>query len=326
MPDVLGSRSTDQLAWLGPGRLQTGDRLGAGPVTGPLADHLRPGGAVDRDVAATGTAPRSSSGSLPGPHPDRFPSTVLDDLAAAAMTVDGAERPHRAAARRPGPPGARRAGVARHGHRRGPGAAGRAAGRPRARSRHARRLPGGGGRDHRRPLEARPVPAGRSGPVRAGDRDRAPSPPGWRSTDRWRPRSSVGTRPKPAEGFPRSAGEGPVPAAHVGAGFADALGDHPGPHEQREDPAAEAEAERRPRGTPHRRPGRRAPRRRAPQPAAAQTTNAAVVSTVPMAWAKRFGGPGVGRAANGSSGTTTRVASWPSGLNVGPVRTRAQKP
>ena len=27
---------------------------------------------------------------LPGPHPDRFPSAVLDDLAAAPMTVDGA--------------------------------------------------------------------------------------------------------------------------------------------------------------------------------------------------------------------------------------------
>jgi hypothetical protein len=39
-----------------------------------------------------------------------------------------------------------------------------------------------------------------------------------------------------------------------------------------------------------------------------------------------FGGPGTGLAATPSSGVTTRVTSWPSGLNVGPVRTRATKP
>jgi len=54
--------------------------------------------------------------------------------------------------------------------------------------------------------------------------------------------------------------------------------------------------------------------------------HAAVVSVAPIAWAKRLGGPGVSRSANGSAGATTRVASWPSGLRVGPVRTRAQKP
>lgn len=86
VPDVLGSRSTDRLASLGPGRLQAGDRLGAGPATGRLADHLRPDGLGDRDRDGDAVSLRV----LPGPHPDRFPSTVLDDLAAAPMTVDGA--------------------------------------------------------------------------------------------------------------------------------------------------------------------------------------------------------------------------------------------
>ena len=40
--------------------------------------------------------------------------------------------------------------------------------------------------------------------------------------------------------------------------------------------------------------------------------------TTPMAWAKRLGGPATGRAATARRGATTRVASWPSGLSVGP--------
>jgi allophanate hydrolase subunit 2 len=86
VPVVLGSRSTDLLASLGPGRLQAGDRLGAGPVTGPLADHLEPDGTVDHGRDGDEIVVRV----LPGPHPDRFPSAVLDDLATTPMTVDGA--------------------------------------------------------------------------------------------------------------------------------------------------------------------------------------------------------------------------------------------
>ena len=56
------------------------------------------------------------------------------------------------------------------------------------------------------------------------------------------------------------------------------------------------------------------------------STTAVVENTTPMAWAKRLGGPATGRGATGSRGATTRVASWPSGLRVGPVSTRAQKP
>ncbi len=87
VPDVLGSRSTDQLAGLGAGRLQAGDRLGAGPVTGPPADHLEPVGAVDPDGDHGGDEVVLRV--LPGPHPDRFPPTAFDELAATPMTVDG---------------------------------------------------------------------------------------------------------------------------------------------------------------------------------------------------------------------------------------------
>ena len=41
---------------------------------------------------------------------------------------------------------------------------------------------------------------------------------------------------------------------------------------------------------------------------------AVVDKATPTAWANRLGGPGTGRAATGSRGATTRVASWPSGI------------
>jgi hypothetical protein len=49
-------------------------------------------------------------------------------------------------------------------------------------------------------------------------------------------------------------------------------------------------------------------------------------TTAPMPWAKRLGGPATGLAATGSRGVITRVTSWPSGLSVGPVSTRATNP
>ena len=54
--------------------------------------------------------------------------------------------------------------------------------------------------------------------------------------------------------------------------------------------------------------------------------SAATEKVTPMPWANRFGGPGTGRAATGRRGVTTRVMSWPNGLKVGPVRTRAMNP
>src|ERR1019366_46907 len=54
---------------------------------------------------------------------------------------------------------------------------------------------------------------------------------------------------------------------------------------------------------------------------AADTENAA-----PIPWAKRLGGPATGRAATRRRGVMRRVTRSPSGLNVGPLRTRATKP
>lgn len=56
-----------------------------------------------------------------------------------------------------------------------------------------------------------------------------------------------------------------------------------------------------------------------------QAMRAADEKVTPMAWANRFGGPGTGRG-GAILGAITRVASWPRGLSVGPVRTRAQNP
>src|SRR5262249_42868825 len=54
-------------------------------------------------------------------------------------------------------------------------------------------------------------------------------------------------------------------------------------------------------------------------------TTAADDIVAPRACAKRLGGPGTGRG-RPRRGATSRVASWPSGLNVGPVSTRARNP
>jgi hypothetical protein len=58
---------------------------------------------------------------------------------------------------------------------------------------------------------------------------------------------------------------------------------------------------------------------------ASQQIDPAVVIVAPSAWAKRFGGPATSLGAP-SRGAATRVASCASGLSVGPVSTRAQKP
>jgi hypothetical protein len=70
----------------------------------------------------------------------------------------------------------------------------------------------------------------------------------------------------------------------------------------------------------------RSSHRATPNPAVTQRRTATVLMAAPMPWAKRFGGPGVGRAGQGRAGASTRVASCPRGLRVGPVSTLAQKP
>src|ERR1022692_2653330 len=56
------------------------------------------------------------------------------------------------------------------------------------------------------------------------------------------------------------------------------------------------------------------------QSPANQLTVAAVVTAAPMPWANRLGGPGTKRVYLVNLGATTRVASCPNGLSVGPVR------
>jgi biotin-dependent carboxylase-like uncharacterized protein len=79
-PDpVLGSRSTDTLAWVGPPRVVGGARLPVGAVVGPPA-------AVD-------VPPRERSGPLrvdPGPRLDRFAAGTLARLCATSYVVGAA--------------------------------------------------------------------------------------------------------------------------------------------------------------------------------------------------------------------------------------------
>jgi KipI family sensor histidine kinase inhibitor len=77
-PLVIGSRSSDLLCGLGPGPLQTGDRLGLGQPT-------RPRGRLEPEVVGTGTDRAHRIRVLPGPH--RFPSGQLEILASRAWQV-----------------------------------------------------------------------------------------------------------------------------------------------------------------------------------------------------------------------------------------------
>ncbi len=80
VPPVLGSRSTDTLACLGPGPLKPGDLLPIGPPPrqAPLLDVLpvRPPISGDLELRA-----------IPGPRADWFVPGALDALFTAAYTV-----------------------------------------------------------------------------------------------------------------------------------------------------------------------------------------------------------------------------------------------
>lgn len=95
VPPVLGSRSTDTLAWVGPPPVRSGDRLPLGEPTG---------GPVFVDVAL----PRHATGLrvLPGPRAGWFPQDVLDRLTAQPWTVQ--EASNRVGLRLDGPPLRRR--------------------------------------------------------------------------------------------------------------------------------------------------------------------------------------------------------------------------
>ena len=117
-----------------------------------------------------------------------------------------------------------------------------------------------------------------------------------------------------------------MPQAEVGAGGAHVVGDEPEPHEAAEDAASDAEPEGRLGEGGGAEQTRRRPRRRrvGPEPEP-QDQRGRWRRPRPMAWANRLGGPATSRGA-ANRGATTRVASWPSGLRVGPVSTRAQNP
>ena len=64
----------------------------------------------------------------------------------------------------------------------------------------------------------------------------------------------------------------------------------------------------------------------APCAPAINNTDAVMVNAAPTPCANLFGGPGTNRCSSESFGVITCVANRPSGLNVGPARTRATNP
>ena len=82
-PEVLGSRSSDQLAALGPGPLVAGARLWSGTMQPPLGDHLRddsPTGVSDGEPVVLRV--------VPGPHPEQFTVGAFASLSHRSFTVD----------------------------------------------------------------------------------------------------------------------------------------------------------------------------------------------------------------------------------------------
>jgi biotin-dependent carboxylase-like uncharacterized protein len=97
-PEVLGSRSTDTLAGVGPARVTAGDRVLVG---------RRGAGAAAADVPRPQPAPGRLR-LLPGPRPDWFPGSALASLADTSYVV--AADSNRVGLRLTGPPVGRRAG------------------------------------------------------------------------------------------------------------------------------------------------------------------------------------------------------------------------
>jgi allophanate hydrolase subunit 2 len=79
-PEVFGSTSSDELCGLGPGPLEAGTTLHAGPWAPPLGDHLAAGTASELP-ASEPVALRV----VPGPHAERFDAEVLDRVATASF-------------------------------------------------------------------------------------------------------------------------------------------------------------------------------------------------------------------------------------------------
>jgi KipI family sensor histidine kinase inhibitor len=81
-PEVLGSRSSDQLSGLGPGPVVRGARLWAGAMEPPLGDHVEVG--MLAGVTDGPTALRV----VPGPHGECFAPGTFESLATIEFTVE----------------------------------------------------------------------------------------------------------------------------------------------------------------------------------------------------------------------------------------------
>ena len=167
-PEWFGSSASDELTGLGAGPLVRGAQLHAGPWAPPLGDHVRAGCATD---LAPGAPVHLRV--VPGPHPEQFEPDALAPARRCRLRGGARVQPRRAPAA--GRSGGRPTGAARwwgarfpgRRHRGRPGATGRRPGRPAARPRHARRVPGAGGGGVRRPRPPRPVRSRHHGAIGA---------------------------------------------------------------------------------------------------------------------------------------------------------------
>jgi biotin-dependent carboxylase-like uncharacterized protein len=81
-PELFGSRSSDQLAGLGPGPVGRGSRLWAGAMEPPLGDHVGEG------VLAPSTDGPTALRVVPGPHRECFAPGTFETLASIRFVVE----------------------------------------------------------------------------------------------------------------------------------------------------------------------------------------------------------------------------------------------
>jgi KipI family sensor histidine kinase inhibitor len=82
-PGAFASCATDELSGIGPGPLERGQVLHAGPISPPLGDHLAPGSWPRPDPADSAVSLRI----VPGPHPECFRSDALERLSRLRFVV-----------------------------------------------------------------------------------------------------------------------------------------------------------------------------------------------------------------------------------------------
>ncbi len=82
-PGAFDSCAVTNLSGIGPGPLQRGQVLHAGPWAPPLGDHLAPGAWPELDTEGFGVTVRV----VPGPHPESFRPDALERLARCRFVV-----------------------------------------------------------------------------------------------------------------------------------------------------------------------------------------------------------------------------------------------